>query len=117
MKRSAIIFVAVAALVASCATQITWYKEGATIEDYNLQAYNCEKDMRQSGYFGDAFAAPGNMRSFYSKCMIVHGWYPREWLITCRQKDGALLERASQVHCASIGGTPVIGQNGTAIGN
>lgn len=59
--------------VASCA-QTTWVKPGATQTDYQVDSYACEKDARQSGYFGGGLAGTINMNDFFSRCMVAHGW-------------------------------------------
>lgn len=53
----------------------TWYRPGATVQDYNKDSYECEKDTRQSGYFGHGVITRSvNMNEFYSKCMVSKGW-------------------------------------------
>jgi hypothetical protein len=60
-------------LLSACAPMI-WDKEGATQQDYNQDHYACEKDARQSGYFGTGIAGAINMRDFFKECMVAHGW-------------------------------------------
>jgi hypothetical protein len=53
---------------------MVWDKEGATQQDYNQDHYACEKDARQSGYFGTGIVGAVNMRNFFQECMVAHGW-------------------------------------------
>ncbi len=58
-----------------CAPQpMIWVKPGASQQDYNKDSYDCERDLRQSGYYGDGLAGAINMRGFFERCMIAHGW-------------------------------------------
>ena len=70
----------VAALIllglSGCA-QTIWDKPGATQADFNRDSYACEKDTRQSGYFGGGLGGALRMKEFYGKCMVAHGWTAR----------------------------------------
>jgi hypothetical protein len=61
-------------LIGCATTYTTWEKSGSTLEERNTVLYECEKDARQSGYFGTGLIAQINMQSFFEKCMNVHGW-------------------------------------------
>jgi hypothetical protein len=37
----------------------------------------CERDLRQSGYYGGGIAGQLNMRDFYNRCMEANGWTAR----------------------------------------
>ncbi|MDP1821962.1 MAG: hypothetical protein Q8L48_01925 [Archangium sp.] len=65
--------VAIGLLGVSCA-QTRWYKQGATTAEFERERYECERDMRQSGYFGDGIAGAINMSDFFARCMHAHGW-------------------------------------------
>jgi len=65
--------VLIALLISGCAPTV-WVKNGATQQDYNKDSYDCEKDSRQSGYFGDGLTGSINIQAFFNKCMIAHGW-------------------------------------------
>jgi hypothetical protein len=60
-------------LVSGCAPMV-WDKPGATQADYNTDSYDCEKDARQSGYFGTGIIGGLNMRDFFKRCMAAHGY-------------------------------------------
>ncbi len=61
-------------MVAGCAPSIIWTKVGATQPDFATDSYQCEKDARQSGYFGSGLAGAVNMQGFAERCMTAHGW-------------------------------------------
>lgn len=50
----------------------------ATAADFKLAQYDCQKDTRQSGYFGTGFVGAVNMSDFFSQCMAAHGWTLRD---------------------------------------
>jgi hypothetical protein len=60
--------------LASCAQPTLWVKPGASQADYNTDSYSCEKDARQSGYFGNGIPGAVNFRDFMNRCMFAHGW-------------------------------------------
>jgi clan AA aspartic protease (TIGR02281 family) len=64
---------AIALCVAGCARNV-WVKPGATQADFNVDRYDCERDARQSGYFGTGLVGALNMQGFYNRCMVAHGW-------------------------------------------
>jgi hypothetical protein len=61
------------AVVAACAEAV-WVKPGATTQDFNADSYACERDARQSAYFGGGLIGALNMQSFAEHCMVAHGW-------------------------------------------
>jgi len=61
-------------LLSACAPTMTWNKEGATQQDYNKDHYTCEKDARQSGYYGSGIVGAININNFFKECMVAHGW-------------------------------------------
>lgn len=67
---------ALAVLLGGCA-QTIWEKPGATAADLSREGYECEKDARQSGYFGGGVVGALNMQAFAERCMVAHGWTPR----------------------------------------
>lgn len=62
------------ASTAGCATPMVWDKNGATQDDYNKDSYECEKDARQSGYYGSGIAGAINLKEFFKKCMVSKGY-------------------------------------------
>jgi hypothetical protein len=64
-------------MVAGCGPMI-WDKPGGTQADYNRDNYECERDARQSGYYGGGLAGALNMREFFKKCMVAHGYILRQ---------------------------------------
>lgn len=72
MKRT-VILVGLALLLSGCATAV-WTKPGATQQDLAKDSYDCEKDMRQSGYYGTGIIGAMNADGFEDRCMVAHGW-------------------------------------------
>lgn len=62
------------ALSMSGCTSAQWTKAGATQQDFATDSYDCEKDARQSGYYGSGLAGAINMQGFFNRCMNAHGW-------------------------------------------
>ena len=77
MKKSLLLGVALAALLFGCAPMI-WVKPGSTEQDFNKDQYECEKDVRQSGYYGTGISRDIEMQNFFTKCMVSKGWSRRE---------------------------------------
>jgi hypothetical protein len=66
---------ALAVLLADgCAEQALWVKADATHEDFARDSYACERDMRQSGYFGTGIYAAIAAQDFAERCMVARGW-------------------------------------------
>ncbi|MGI4976805.1 MAG: hypothetical protein ACRYG6_07665 [Janthinobacterium lividum] len=55
-------------------TPTTWYKPGASQQDFTTTSYECERDARQSGYFGLGLSGAIEMASFQNRCMGAHGY-------------------------------------------
>lgn len=62
-----------ALLLAGCAQQ-AWVKDGATEQDLVRDRYACERDVRQSGYYGDGLVGAVNMQGFFNRCMEAQGY-------------------------------------------
>ena len=62
--------------LAGCARTM-WAKDGATQADFSRDAYECERDMRQSGYFGGGLMGLANRQDFFERCMVAHGYEKR----------------------------------------
>ena len=82
---------AVALCLAGCAPTRVWVKPGATQADFNTDEYSCEKDARQSGYFGTGFVGVANMQGFYSRCMVAHGWHFQQTSATTTMPPAATI--------------------------
>ena len=54
--------------------RLVWMKPGVTDEEFRVDDYACERDMRQSGYFGGGFSGAMNAQTFYNKCMESKGY-------------------------------------------
>ena len=60
--------------VTGCARHV-WTKSGLTEQEFRTDSYACERDMRQSGYFGTGLAGMLNSRDFFGRCMRSKGYY------------------------------------------
>jgi hypothetical protein len=63
-------------VVQGCAPMV-WDKAGATEQDFKRDSYGCERDVRQSGYYGQGLGAQLEMQAFYKRCMEANGWTAR----------------------------------------
>jgi hypothetical protein len=75
-------------LLAGCARFI-WVKAGASQQDFQRDAYECERDMRQSGYFGSGILGGIEAQNFQERCMVARDWSKQ------RADGGASSERRS----------------------
>ena len=69
----------VALAVSGCQKPLTWTKPGATQQDYDAEAFNCEKRRHESGFSGLGFSKPDGSpaRSRYlDNCLAARGWAP-----------------------------------------
>lgn len=64
-----------ACILAGCGPRLVWYKPGgATQADFNRDTYECERDVRQGGYYGTGIAGALNAQGFGERCMFAKGW-------------------------------------------
>ena len=57
-----------------CASKYRLVKYGATQQEVAKDNYECERDARQSGYFGGGIVGEINMRNFFERCLLVRGY-------------------------------------------
>lgn len=69
-----VVCAATALLVAGCARWVWTKSEGFTQQEFLRDRYECERDMRQSGYYGSGLAGALNMQNFFESCMGARGW-------------------------------------------
>jgi hypothetical protein len=74
--RTAVMVGLAAVMLASCA-QIVWDKPGGTPQGFNTDSYECERDARQSGYYGGGLIGALSFKSFEERCMQARGWTKR----------------------------------------
>lgn len=79
----------------SC-TRTAWYKDGASAHDYRRESYECERDMRQSGYFGTGYLGQANAAGFFERCMEAQGWEQRT-VESHRRRDERERQRSDTV--------------------
>ena len=105
--RKTILILGASAVLGACATQpLIWEKSGATEADYRRDAYECERDVRQSGHYGGggyglagaiaSAQAQENMKDFFKRCMVAHGY----WL----RSSGGARSSSSEGNVQGIGG-------------
>jgi hypothetical protein len=63
--------------LAACA-QTIWDKPGATMQDFAMDSYECERDARQGGYYGTGLVGALNFQAFEERCMAARGWIKRQ---------------------------------------
>jgi hypothetical protein len=68
------IAVLAAVLLSGCAQKV-WVKPGATQEEFRMDRYQCEKDVRQSGHFDSGFLGTMEMQQFFNECMNAKGYF------------------------------------------
>ena len=66
--------VVIALLSVGCA-QVYWTKAGFSNQEFLSDRYACERDMRQSGYFGGGLVGMLNAQDFFDRCMASKGYY------------------------------------------
>ena len=73
--RSLLAIALIAPGLSNCAAQRTWQKPGATAQDFQTDSYECERDVRQSGYYGTGLVGTINVNGFFNRCMEARGYY------------------------------------------
>lgn len=65
--------IVLAVLLAGCASPV-WVKEGSTQQEFQTAQYECERDQRQSGYYGPGLIGAYTAREFFRRCMMAKGF-------------------------------------------
>ena len=103
-----------ALLLVGCAPA-AWEKDGVTQQEFAADSYECEKDARQSGYYGSGLVGALNMQAFNDRCMMAHGYsrsaavtqtYSRPPAVTESEKSEAASKVAASAVCEAKGITP-----------
>ena len=68
------VLVAVVALVHAGCGRVVYRHPNYTPQKWAQDSYECERDARQSGYFGGGIAGAMAMRDFYDRCLAARGW-------------------------------------------
>ena len=58
-----------------CSTYVWLHPEHNDAARFNRDSYECERDMRQSGYYGTGIVGAINAQEFGERCMIARGYY------------------------------------------
>jgi membrane-associated protease RseP (regulator of RpoE activity) len=89
MKLNIVVAVCATGFVLSGCASTVWVKDGATQQDFATDSYSCERDMRQSGYYGGGILGVLNAQDFEARCMVAHGWRSREGGSTVAEESAA----------------------------
>lgn len=73
MKKLILLAMVMALLLGGCATY-TWRHPEYTPEKWARERYECERDARQSGYYGTGIYGAMNMQAFFERCLESKGW-------------------------------------------
>lgn len=68
------ILVVVLAVVHVGCARVVYRHPDYTPQLWARDSYECERDARQSGYFGTGSWATMEMRNFYDRCLAARGW-------------------------------------------
>ena len=60
--------------LSGCSTQHKWTHPNFTQANWSRDTYECEKDMRQSGYFGRGIMAQVRANEFQERCLQARGY-------------------------------------------
>ena len=74
LGRRASLLAAFYVLASAGCTRSVWTKAAFTEEEFRADDYSCERDMRQSGYFGTGWVGALNAKGFYERCMQAKGY-------------------------------------------
>lgn len=94
-----------------CAKQVC-VKDGATQQVFLSERYQCERDMRQSGYYGGGLAGELEMGRFFDRCMEAHGYR----LVAAESATKAAQHREQQDHCRVVAHNTILDGNGRLVG-
>ena len=72
-RHALLVMVLLLLLLLGC-TSPQWTKPGITEQTWAEDRYACERDARQSGYFGGGVIGAINMQSFFERCLEAKGY-------------------------------------------
>jgi len=58
----------------ACGPRLMWTKSPWNEQEARRDFYECERDARQSGYFGSGIAGALNMADFQKRCLRAKGY-------------------------------------------
>jgi hypothetical protein len=64
-----------ALLFMGCAQYVWKHPDHNDQARFNRDSYECERDMRQSAYFGTGLVGQLNAQEFQERCMVARGYY------------------------------------------
>ena len=103
MKRL-VILLAVVSLLFGCARPV-WVHPEYTPEKWKKDSYECERDARQSHYFGTGITGSINMQNFFNRCLESKGWM--------RQQEAVRTRPAESIPPSPVTSTPITPSSGT----
>ncbi len=87
MKKIVLVLLAIV-ILSGCATRTVWVHPEYTPEKWKKDSYECEKDARQSGYFGGGITGLINMQNFFNRCLESKGWTRQQEAQTTNVSSG-----------------------------
>jgi len=75
MRRALVMVCLLGGLVPAGCARTYWTKAGFNQADWNRDTYECERDMRQSGYYGSGLIGTLNAQDFFERCLAAKGYY------------------------------------------
>jgi hypothetical protein len=73
LARTSLLVVLAPLALGGCARYV-YRHPNYTPEKWRVDSYECEKDARQSGYFGTGISGAMNFQAFYDRCLAARGW-------------------------------------------
>lgn len=74
MRPRALLFLTAVSVAAVGCVQTYWTKPDFNQADWNRDTYECERDMRQSGYYGGGVLGEINAQNFFERCLAAKGY-------------------------------------------
>ncbi len=67
-------------VLGGCAQQYNWKHASYDQAQFQRDAYQCDREERQSGYFDSGLIGEMNAAKFVERCMVARGYYkvPKE---------------------------------------
>jgi hypothetical protein len=74
LKDSLVVVLLPLLAAAACGPRMMWTKPNWNEQEARRDFYECERDARQSGYFGTGYAGAANMVEFQKRCLRAKGY-------------------------------------------
>lgn len=83
MKVRLVVAVGAALCLQACGASC-WTRGNFTQSDWQRDRYECERDMRQSGYYGSGIVGAMNAKGFFEECLEARGYYKTDRSVCSR---------------------------------